>query len=93
MTRLAFIGGGNMARSLIGGLLARGWRPRQIVVADPMPAQLDALKADPGNREAAFRLGDALLRSGDKARGCKYLQRAGKLAAARERAAAAGCGR
>lgn len=42
---IAFIGGGNMARSLIGGLLARDWRPRQIVVADPMPAQLESLRA------------------------------------------------
>jgi pyrroline-5-carboxylate reductase len=41
---IAFIGGGNMARSLIGGLLARGWQAGQIVVADPMPAQLDSLR-------------------------------------------------
>jgi pyrroline-5-carboxylate reductase len=41
---IAFIGGGNMARSLIGGLLARGWRAQQIVVADPMPAQLESLR-------------------------------------------------
>jgi pyrroline-5-carboxylate reductase len=41
---IAFIGGGNMARSLTGGLLARGWRADQIVVADPVPAQLDALR-------------------------------------------------
>jgi pyrroline-5-carboxylate reductase len=47
---LAFIGGGNMARSLIGGLLARGWRAQQIAVADPIPAQLDALQAQYGIR-------------------------------------------
>ncbi len=41
---IAFIGGGNMARSLIGGLLARGWKAGQIVVADPLPAQLDSLR-------------------------------------------------
>jgi pyrroline-5-carboxylate reductase len=41
---IAFIGGGNMARSLIGGLIARGWSTQQIVVADPMPAQLQALR-------------------------------------------------
>ena len=41
---IAFIGGGNMARSLIGGLLARGWRAEQIAVADPLPAQLEALR-------------------------------------------------
>jgi pyrroline-5-carboxylate reductase len=41
---IAFIGGGNMARSLIGGLLARDWKAAEIVVADPLPAQLDALR-------------------------------------------------
>ena len=41
---IAFIGGGNMARSLTGGLLARGWRAEQIVVSDPVPEQLDALR-------------------------------------------------
>jgi pyrroline-5-carboxylate reductase len=40
---LAFIGGGNMARSLIGGLLAKGIAASRIVVADPVRAQLDAL--------------------------------------------------
>jgi eukaryotic-like serine/threonine-protein kinase len=55
-------------------------------------AALDAaLAADPGNREAAYRLGDALLRSGDKTRACKYLRRAGSMAAAQARAAEAGC--
>ncbi len=28
-TRIAFIGAGNMAASLIGGLRAKGWRPRR----------------------------------------------------------------
>jgi pyrroline-5-carboxylate reductase len=42
---LAFIGGGNMARSLIGGLISRGASPARITVADPMPEQLAALKA------------------------------------------------
>jgi pyrroline-5-carboxylate reductase len=32
---LAFIGGGNMARALIGGLLARGWTAAQISVGEP----------------------------------------------------------
>jgi len=32
---LAFIGGGNMAGSLIGGLIADGWDPDSIRVADP----------------------------------------------------------
>jgi pyrroline-5-carboxylate reductase len=40
---LAFIGGGNMARSLIGGLIADGWEPSLIHVADPDPQQTKAL--------------------------------------------------
>jgi pyrroline-5-carboxylate reductase len=42
---LSFIGGGNMARSLIGGLIARGVDPQRIVVADPLAAQLESLRA------------------------------------------------
>ncbi|RUM93444.1 MAG: pyrroline-5-carboxylate reductase [Thiothrix sp.] len=38
-TRLSFIGGGNMARSLIGGLLQNDWPANQISVADPNPEQ------------------------------------------------------
>ncbi len=38
-TRLAFIGGGNMARSLIGGLLQNGWAAGDITVSDPDPEQ------------------------------------------------------
>jgi pyrroline-5-carboxylate reductase len=42
-TRLAFIGAGNMARSLIGGLIADGWDPAGISVADPDTAQLSTV--------------------------------------------------
>jgi len=42
-TRLAFIGAGNMARSLVGGLIADGWDPASISVADPDKEQLSAL--------------------------------------------------
>ena len=35
MTRIAFIGGGNMARSLIGGLLKTGVAASSITVAEP----------------------------------------------------------
>ncbi len=38
-TDIAFIGGGNMARSLIGGLLATGWPAARIHVAEPAAAQ------------------------------------------------------
>lgn len=41
---LCFIGGGNMARSLIGGLLARGVDAGRITVADPVAEQLQALR-------------------------------------------------
>jgi pyrroline-5-carboxylate reductase len=40
---LAFIGGGNMARSLVGGLIADGWKPARIHVADPDPQQTELL--------------------------------------------------
>lgn len=42
-SRLAFIGGGNMARSLVGGLIADGWDPGRIRVADPDPQQTERL--------------------------------------------------
>jgi pyrroline-5-carboxylate reductase len=49
MTRqIAFIGGGNMATSLIGGLLARGMSPAQIVVADPDASQRARLEREHG---------------------------------------------
>lgn len=38
-TRIAFIGGGNMASSLIGGLIADGCLPTNIWVADPSSEQ------------------------------------------------------
>ncbi len=40
---IAFIGGGNMARSLIGGLIADGWSASQIWVSDTDAEQLDAM--------------------------------------------------
>jgi pyrroline-5-carboxylate reductase len=43
MTRLAFIGGGNMARSLIGGLLKTGVPASSITVAEPMAEARQAL--------------------------------------------------
>ena len=44
--RLAFIGGGNMAAALIGGLTKRGLSRERIVVADPNREQLDRLLRD-----------------------------------------------
>ena len=45
---IAFIGGGNMARSLVGGLVARGHAGGSIHVAEPVPALREALAADFG---------------------------------------------
>jgi pyrroline-5-carboxylate reductase len=42
-TTLTFIGGGNMAASLIGGLIADGWDPARIRVADNSPERLQQL--------------------------------------------------
>jgi pyrroline-5-carboxylate reductase len=41
--RLAFIGGGNMAAALIGGLTKRGLPSERVVVADPSQEQLQRL--------------------------------------------------
>lgn len=49
------------------------------------------LQAQPGNLRARFLAGDALIKDGDIANGCKYLAMAKALAVARTRARAAGC--
>ena len=60
---LAFIGGGNMARSLIGGLIARGTDAADIRVSEPVDVLRDALARDFGvkvgadNAEAAAPAG------------------------------------
>lgn len=46
--RVAFIGGGNMARSLVGGLVRRGHPPALIAVAEPHAPARAALAADFG---------------------------------------------
>ena len=45
---IGFIGAGNMAASLIGGLVARGFTPQQLCAADPNAAGLQALAAQHG---------------------------------------------
>ncbi|MEA3643743.1 MAG: pyrroline-5-carboxylate reductase [Lamprobacter sp.] len=42
-TRIAFIGGGNMARSLIAGLVADGYEAANLSVSDPDTAKREAL--------------------------------------------------
>ena len=46
-TQLAFIGGGNMATSLIGGLVADNLNPNQITVSDSDDQQRERLAAHP----------------------------------------------
>lgn len=63
---LAFIGGGNMARSLVGGLIARGAAPHRIIVADPAASQRATLEETFGVRvtpdnEAAVRDADVIV--------------------------------
>lgn len=55
---LAFIGGGQMARALVGGLIAGGHDPGAIRVADPVGAQREAIeRAFPG--VATYETNDA----------------------------------
>ena len=51
--RLAFIGGGNMAAALIGGLTRRGLASDRVVVFDPDQEQLQRLVRAYGVRAAA----------------------------------------
>ena len=48
LPRIAFVGGGNMARSLIGGLVRQGAAPDRIAVAEPNAGLRDALARDFG---------------------------------------------
>jgi len=45
---IAFIGGGNMARSLVGGLVADGLAPSRLLVSEPEPARRAALEREFG---------------------------------------------
>jgi len=45
MAIIGFIGAGNMASALAGGMLARGFKPGQLALADSNAGQLEAFKA------------------------------------------------
>ena len=45
---IAFVGGGNMGRSLIAGLIGAGLQPQHVHVADPDAAARDRIVADTG---------------------------------------------
>jgi pyrroline-5-carboxylate reductase len=42
--KIAFIGGGNMATSLVAGLIADGYAPETLRISDPNPERLEALR-------------------------------------------------
>lgn len=50
--RITFIGGGNMAQSLIGGLLDAGFSPEELAIADPDSEQRRRLARHTGLRTA-----------------------------------------
>jgi pyrroline-5-carboxylate reductase len=47
-TNMGFIGGGNMASAIIGGLLKAGMLPEQFTIVEPFEATRDKLQADFG---------------------------------------------
>ena len=46
--KLAFIGAGNMSRSIISGLIKSGYAKENILAANPSTPKLDGLKAEFG---------------------------------------------
>ncbi|HEU4531815.1 MAG TPA: pyrroline-5-carboxylate reductase [Steroidobacteraceae bacterium] len=64
--QIGFIGAGNIARALIGGLTARGFEARRIEVCDPVPTQRQEVAERFGvgtnaDNAAAARRADALI--------------------------------
>ncbi|WP_026957708.1 pyrroline-5-carboxylate reductase [Aliagarivorans taiwanensis] len=52
--KIAFIGGGNMAKALIGGLINNGTSANRITVADPSFEQTEALREEFGVKVTAY---------------------------------------
>ena len=48
MSSIVFIGGGNMASCIIGGMVAEGFEPTDILVSVPTQVSRERLKADFG---------------------------------------------
>lgn len=44
--KVAFIGGGNMARALAGGMLAAGYKPAHVLISDPVEATRARLRKE-----------------------------------------------
>lgn len=61
--KIAFVGGGNMASALIGGLIAKGVRPGSLSVVEPVPAARRRLAAKHKLRASAAP--DARTRAAD----------------------------
>lgn len=53
LSSVVFVGGGNMAGALIGGLLRSGWAPGSVSVIEPNEARRATLQADFGVRTLA----------------------------------------
>ena len=65
--KVAFVGGGNMARALAGGMLAAGYEARHILISEPLLEHRDSLAAEfPGtviseNNEDVVREAECVL--------------------------------
>lgn len=44
--KVAYVGGGNMARALAGGMLAAGYEPRHVMISEPMAEHRDSLSRE-----------------------------------------------
>lgn len=44
--KVAFVGGGNMARALVGGMLAAGYEARHILISEPMAEHRESLASE-----------------------------------------------